>query len=471
MDNAAKPAGIRRLIGDRKFYLMVLGIAVPMMIQNGITNFVSLLDNIMVGQLGTNQMSGVAIANQLMFVYNLCLFGAVSGVGIFGAQYFGKRDWEGMRHTFRLKFLVCTVIAALAIFIFLTFGDSLISYYLKGDGSVENIEATFGYGKTYVLIMLWGIPPLAFSQTYSSMLREMGDTKVPMAAGVLAVVTNLGFNWILIFGKLGLPALGVVGAALATVISRYVELAVVALWTHIKSEKCLYIKGAFRSMRVPASLMKQVFIKGMPLLLNETLWSAGIAMLLQCYSLRGLEVVAAYNIASTITNLFNVVYLSLGYSVGIVIGPILGANEMDEAKDTAAKMITFSVVMGVFIGVMLFLTAPLFPRIYNTEDSVRALAVSIIRIGALFVPAYAFENAAYFTLRAGGKTIITFLFDSAFMCVLVVPVAYVLSRFTAMNILLLYACVNMLDFIKCGIGFTLVKKGVWVHNIVDEINV
>ena len=157
--------------------------------------------------------------------------------------------------------------------------------------------------------------------------------------------------------------------------------------------------------------------------------------------------------------------------MGIVIGPILGANEMDEAKDTAAKMITFSVVMGVFIGVMLFLTAPLFPRIYNTEDSVRALAVSIIRIGALFVPAYAFENAAYFTLRAGGKTIITFLFDSAFMCVLVVPVAYVLSRFTAMNILLLYACVNMLDFIKCGIGFTLVKKGVWVHNIVDEINV
>ncbi len=469
METAVSRKGIRSLIGDRKFYSMVLAIAVPMMIQNGITNFVNLLDNIMVGQLGTEQMSGVAIVNQLMFVYSLCLFGAVSGVGIFGAQYYGCRDWEGMRNAFRLKLIVCVTISLIAIVVFLAAGSTLIGYFLQGEGAEGDIAATFEFGKKYLAIMLWGLLPLAFSQIYSSMQKEMGDTKIPMIAGLVAVATNLGFNWLLIFGHWGLPKLGVEGAALATVISRYVEMAIVILWTHFHAKKYEYIKGAYRSLHVPASLVKQVAIKGFPLIANETLWSGGMAMLTQCYSMRGLEVVAAYNIASTINNLFNVVYLALGYSVGIVVGPMLGAGDMEEAKSTAYKMITFSFCMGLTIGALLFILAPLFPRVYNTSDSARYMASSLIRIGACFMPIFSFENAAYFTLRAGGKTGITFLFDSAFMCVVSVPAAFVLSRFTALPILPLYACVNLLNLLKCTLGFVLVKKGVWVNNIVNEI--
>ncbi|MCR5329861.1 MAG: MATE family efflux transporter, partial [Lachnospiraceae bacterium] len=203
--------------------------------------------------------------------------------------------------------------------------------------------------------------------------------------------------------------------------------------------------------------------------INETLWSAGVAMLTQCYSTRGLDVVAGYNIASTIINLFNVVYLSLGVSVGIVVGPMLGAGDMEEAKITAYRMITFAFFMAMAVGAVVFAVAPLFPKLYNTSDDVRKLAAGIIRISACFSPAFAFENASYFTLRAGGKTGITFLFDSAFMCVISVPVAYVLSRFTGLPILPLYACVNMLNLLKCLIGFILVKKGVWINNIVNEI--
>ena len=469
MNTAENRSGFGKLIGDKKFYAMVLGIAVPMMIQNGITNFVSFLDNIMVGQLGTEQMSGVAIVNQLMFVYALCLFGAVSGVGIFGAQYYGRRDWEGMRNSFRLKLIICVTISLIAIAVFIIAGNTLINYYLTGEGSEGDIAATFAFGQKYLYIMLWGLIPLAFSQIYASMQKEMGDTKIPMIAGVVAVVTNLGLNWLLIFGHWGFPELGVEGASLATVISRYVEMAIVILWTHFHAKKYEYIRGAYRSLRVPGALLKQVAIKGFPLIVNETLWSAGIAMLTQCYSTRGLEVVAAINIATTITNLLNVVYLSLGYSVGIVVGPMLGAGDMEEAKDTAYRMIAFALTMGILVGAIMFIAAPLFPRLYNTTDDVRELAVGIIRIGSCFTPLFAFENAAYFTLRAGGKTGITFLFDSAFMCVISVPVAYVLSRFTGLPILPLYACVNLLNLLKCTLGFVLVRKGVWINNIVQDI--
>ena len=469
MKTTAQRSRLRLLIGDRKFYAMVLGIAVPMMIQNGITNFVNLLDNIMVGQLGTEQMSGVAIVNQLTFVFALCLFGAMSGVGIFGAQYYGRRDWEGMRNTFRIKFIVCVTISILSIVIFLTAGETLINYYLQGEGAEGDIAATFEFGRKYMMIMLWGLAPQTFYELYASMQREMGDTKIPMIAGLAAVLTNLVLNWLLIFGELGFPALGVEGAALATVISRYVEMLIVIVWTHCHRNIYEFIKGAYRSLRVPVSLVRQVAVKGLPLLVNETVWSAGVAMLTQCYSMRGLDVVAGNNIASTITNLFNVVYLSLGFSVGIVIGPMLGAGDMKEARITAYRMITFSFVMALAVGAVVFATAPLFPRLYNTTDDVKKLAAGLIRIGACFSPAFAFENASYFTLRAGGRTGITFLFDSAFMCVISVPVAYVLSRFTGLPILPLYTCVNLLNLLKCLIGFILVKKGVWINNIVNEI--
>ena len=143
----AKQSLIRKLVGDRAFYKMVLAIAVPIMIQNGITNFVSLLDNIMIGQIGTEQMSGVAIVNQLLFVYNLCLFGGVSGAGIFTAQYFGQKNDEGIRQTVRFKVWMVAFITLLTIILLLTGGSSLITLYLQGKGTAESAAVTLTYGQ------------------------------------------------------------------------------------------------------------------------------------------------------------------------------------------------------------------------------------------------------------------------------------------------------------------------------------
>ena len=272
---------------------MVLAIAVPIMIQNGITNFVSLLDNIMIGQIGTEQMSGVAIVNQLLFVYNLCLFGGVSGAGIFTAQYFGQKNEEGVRQTVRFKIWMVFLITLITVILLLYAGDPLIAFYLQGDGTAKSAAATLRYGKEYLMIMLPGLVPFMLVQVYSSTLRECGQTILPMKAGVIAVFVNLILNYILIYGKLGAPALGVQGAAIATIISRFVECAVVLIHTHRHVQQNPFVKGLYSTLKVPAGLVAKIITKGMPLLLNETLWAAGMAMLTQCYSIRGLNVIAA----------------------------------------------------------------------------------------------------------------------------------------------------------------------------------
>lgn len=457
----------KRYIGDKAFYRMTLGIAVPIMIQNGISNFVSMLDNIMVGNVSTEQMTGVSIVNQLIFVFNLMIFGAVSGAGIFGAQFHGSGDSKGVRDTFRFKLISCAVLTAVGMFVFLLFGDELIRLYLQGEGSAEQIEASFGYAKNYLSIMLVGFLPFFVSQCYASTLRETGETILPMVSGIVAVVVNFCFNMVLIFGLLGCPALGAAGAAIATVISRFAEAALVMVVTHRRKKRYPFIVGAYRSMRVPGYLVKGILQKGIPLLLNETLWAGGMAMLNQCYSIRGYDVVSAVNISSTISNVFNVSFIAMGNAIGIIIGQMLGAGKTEEAIEADRKLIVFSVISCLLFAVILFAIAPFFPLIYQEVDiASHEMASSFIRIAACCMPIGALANACYFTLRSGGKTFVTILFDSCYVWILVVPLAFVLSRFTTLPIIPLFFCCQFIEIGKCIVGLLMIKSGIWIHKIV-----
>ena len=458
---------IRSYIGERAFYRKLFSVLVPILIQNLITNFVSLLDNIMVGQVGTEPMSGVAIVNQLLFVFNLCIFGGLAGAGIFTAQYYGKGDNEGVKNTFRAKLYIALLAVVLFTAAFVLKGDALIRLFLHEGREQLDLAATLGFGRAYLRVMLLQMPLFALCQVYSGTLRETGETLLPMKAGIIAVFVNLIFNYILIFGKLGLPALGVVGAAAATVIARVVECAIVLCWTHRHSARCGFVVGLYRSLRVPAPLAKRMLRLGLPLLVNEFLWSGGMTTLNQCYSLRGLEVISALNISSTISNLFFCAFIAMGNAISILIGQLLGAGELERAVDEDRKLIAFSVVLSLLVGGIMAAVAPLVPQIYNTTDSVKALACDLLLVGAAMMPINAFTNACYFTLRSGGKTIITFIFDSAFLWVIAVPAAFVLSRFTPMPILPMYITVSLLDLIKCVVGYYLVKRRKWVNNIVS----
>ena len=465
-DNPGFPAGIRRLIGSRAFYGMVLGIVVPIMIQNAITNFVSLLDNIMVGQVGTEPMSGVAIANQMMFVFNLCVFGGISGAGIFSAQFHGAGNREGVRSCFRYKLYLCTALSAAAIALFLTQGSRLVGLYLHEDKGPAKLAVTLGHSLRYLHVMLWGLPAFALTQVYASTLRETGETALPMRAGIVAVFVNLLFNYLLIFGHLGLPRMGVTGAAIATVLSRYVELAIVALFAHLNPGRYPFIQGVYSTARVPGKLATRITVKGMPLLANETLWSLGMATLVQCYSVRGLDVVAAMNISSTISNLFAVSFISMGSATAILVGQALGANDLDEAQDRAVKLIAFSMFASAVTGLVMLALSPLIPRLYQTEAHVRSLATSMLRIYAICMPLFAYANTTYFILRSGGKTMLPLLLDSCFTWVIMVPLAWCLIHLTAADVRIVYLCVQLSDLLKVALGHYLLKRGIWVNNMV-----
>lgn len=453
-------------LSGKSFYRHVFAIAFPIIIQNSISTFVSLLDNIMVGQIGTTQMSGVAIVNQLLLIFNLCVFGITSGAGIFTAQFQGSNDQQGIRHTFRFKVYCCIILPVLSLFLFVFGSETLIGVFLQGEGSAADAVSIANHASSYLTIMLLGLFPFAISNAYSSTLRECGHTVVPMVSSTVSVFVNLLLNYLLIFGHMGLPVMGVQGAALATVISRYVELGIVAGWTHLHSKKYPFIQGVYRSIRIPLSLLKSMLQKSTPLLLNEAMWSIGMAFLSQCYSTCSLEVVSANNILSTVNNLFNVVGIALATTIGIILGQMLGASRSaEEIQQTNKKLMLLSIGSSIFFGGLLALIANGFPLLYNTTASIRRLSTQLILIAAVFKPFFTYTLACYYTLRSGGKTGITFLYDSGFIWFLSAPLAYGLSRFTNLSILPLFAICQLPDIIKCILGYALIKKGFWIQNL------
>ncbi|MBP3338757.1 MAG: MATE family efflux transporter [Lachnospiraceae bacterium] len=455
-----------KYIGDKNFYRALLIVVVPLIIQNAITNFVSLLDNIMIGRIGTEQMSGVAIVNQLLFVFNIGVFGITSAVGIFTAQFYGAGNEDGVRESFRLKIIASSVFTVLAILVFKFFGGELISLFLNDTGEGGNIQLTLEYGLKYLDIILIQIVPFTVVQIYASTLRERGVTVLPMICGTVAVFVNLAFNAVLIYGLLGMPALGVKGAAIATLIARLVEMVAIIVCVHKDKVKNPYIIGVYRNFKISRTLVMNVAKLGTPLILNEFLWSLGMTMLNQSYSTRGLDVVGALNISSTLSNLFNVVFISMGSAVGIMVGQQLGAGNVEKAKDTVRKEVFACVGACIIIGSLLALVAGVFPEIYNTSNSIKNLAKTFIRISALFMPVIAFVNMSYFTMRSGGKTLITFLFDSCYVWVVCIPLVYCLTRFTNLGIIVIFFACQSLEIIKAVIGYVLLKTGFWINKMV-----
>ncbi|MBQ9901333.1 MAG: MATE family efflux transporter [Clostridia bacterium] len=459
---------LKKHLGNRAFMKEFLIIAMPIAVQNGITNFVSMLDNLMVGQLGTHQMNGVSIVNQINLIPYLALFGAMAGAGIFTAQFYGSGNSEGIKYTFRFKLCVFALIVTAVIAVLTGFGSNLITLFLHSENAGD-VELTMQYGLDYISVVMWSLIPFGLCQVYVSTLREVGQTVVPMKAGLIAVVVNVVMNWVLIFGKFGLPAMGVKGAALATICARVVELIIVAVWLHTHSERYAFVKGLLSSLYIPGRLLGNIIIKCIPLIVNETSWAFGMTFLNQSYSTRGLEAVAGVNICSTLSNVFCVFFIAAGDAIAIMIGQLLGAGKKEEARSSDRILCNYSVLGSLALGVIMLLCAPFFPLLYNTTQEVRGIATTMLVVSSLMLPVIAYTNAAYFTLRSGGNTFVTFIFDGFFMLCVVVPFSYLLTRFTDLPIIPVYMLCQITEVVKASIGFVMVRKGVWVNNIVENM--
>lgn len=453
---------------DRTIYKKALKLAVPIMVQNGITNMVGLIDNIMVGSLGSEASTAVSIVTQLIFVFNLAIFGGFSGPGIYGAQYYGKGDMEGFRNTVRLKHWIGLTILIGGILIFIFGGEFLIGLYLKGESEDIDPIRTMNLAKEYLSVMLWGLPFFVASQIFTSSLRETRNSVKPMVSGIVSVFMDIIFNYLLIYGKFGMPCLEVKGAAIASVIARITEALVIIIWAFAAKKKHTFLQGLYRTLLLKGSSARKILKKSIPIFFNELLWSAGIAVLTQCYSMRGIDIVAGINISNALCNLFNVVFVALGNAVGILTGQTLGASKFEQAKKNAFSLVRFSAMICVLLAAGLISISHMFPSFYNTTDVIRGYAGDFIIITALFFPVQGILNALYFTLRSGGKTFVTFLFDSVYSWVLPVPCAFLLCKFTVIPILGVYAIIQAADIIKIMIGAILIRKGVWISNLAEE---
>lgn len=456
---------------DKVFYSRMAKIALPILAQGLLTYFVGFIDNIMVGQVGTEAMSGVAIGNQMHFVYATCILGIVAGGSVFGAQFYGNKNMNGFRESFRFRFIVCLVLSVMAFFILLVFGKRVISLFLYTQEDEVDAAMTLLYGKEYLTILSIGMAPYALTQVYVSAMKDMGKTLIPMISSITAILSNTALNYLLIFGMFGFPRLGVTGAAIATVISRLIELAMIlfAVYKPKNTFQCLH--HAFGKYKSSAALSSRILFKGLPLMVNEFFWSIGTVIMLQCYSFRGIEVVAGLNIATSMYNIFTVVYQSVGSTVAIMMGQLIGAGKMQEARETNKKLFSIAIRSSVLCGIALFAAAPFIPQLYATIPAVRSLSTRLMRILALCLPISCFIHVAFFTIRAGGKTIVTLLYDCLNLWLINIPLAFCLTRYTDLPIVPIYFICQMAELVKLIAGYILVKKGVWLNNIVQEKDV
>ena len=450
---------MKHLIGTKNFYKTLIAVAAPLVLQQLITTSVQLVDNVMVGKLGEQAIGSVSVVNQLYFVVILITFGAMGGAGVFSAQYFGSKDFEKLRQTFRFKIIIGFMVALLSFVIFTFFGENLISLFTTNPTTIQG-------GLDYLNIIKWSAFPWILSVAISNTFRETGTTKPLLYISIVAIITNTILNFLLIFGLFGFPALGIVGAAIATLIARVIEFTLMLILLQRKGK--MFNSKVFEIFKIDKKILAGIVIMAIPLTLNEALWSSGQTVFLHAYSTRGDSALAALNITGAISQLVFVTFGGIATAVAVMVGNTLGKGNLQEAKENSKKLIAFSVFIAIIAGSILFILSFFILDLYDVAEVTKRTAAFNIRVNALFIPVYSFNVALYFTLRAGGDTKSTIMIDAGYMWVVPVPIALALAYFTNLPVTLMFLLVQSLDIPKMAFGLARYKKEHWVKNLAEE---
>ncbi len=443
-------------VGSTAFYKKVLLIAAPLMLQQLIMSAVNLVDNLMVGQLGDAAIGGVGVVNRYYMIANFSAMGLAAAASIFISQFYGAKDNRHLRMTFGyaligvyLIIIPFTVFSLIAPQWIIGFFTKDVSYHLEG--------------VRYLSVVAYSFLPLGLTIVISSALRSIGETKIPLYANILSVFINAGFNYVLIFGHFGFPALGVVGAAIATVIARIVEGAVLLI---VVIRKEYPFTGKLHELfQISPQLARNITLKALPLVVNELLWSGGMAMLLKLYATRGADVITAYSVAGTTSDLFFSLFGGMAGATTIIIGQKLGANELEEARKNGYHLLTFAMFLAFVFGFGIFACSYFIPNLYDLTPQTHELATNLIRVIAVMFWIYMMNAECYFVLRAGGDTFSTMVMDSCFMWAVNIPAVALVAYLTNFNIYLVYIIGQLTDLLKMTLALTLVHKEKWVHNL------
>lgn len=450
----------KELFEDKKLMKRCVEISFPIMFQSLIISAVNLVDNLMVGLLGDVAISGVASANKYYNVIQFVLFSVINSCIIYLAQYNGADNHKKMKETYRFTMLFTYCVLLIGFFAVTLFPKQLIKFII-------NDPAIIDAGARYFKYAAFSYLPMGFSLVVASSMRAMGETKTPLKISMISMFVNAVLDYGLILGKFGLPRLEIEGAAIATIVSRIVEM--ILCYYALKKGEYVFDTELKDLFKFSKDLVKQILTKAWPLVINEIAWNVGMVTLLKCYSSRGPVVNAAYSISAIVSDLFFALFSGMATASSVLIGTPLGANKLEEARENGYKLICFSVFMALFFGAGLFCSSFAIGMIYSKVSlEVISLAKNILRCMGLLYWIYMFNTQCYFTLRAGGDTKSTMILDCGYMWAVNIPIVALLAYLTNLPILTVYVVGQLTDIGKGIVAYRIVRKEKWVKNLAIE---
>lgn len=449
------------IVKDKNFYKTVLAIAVPIALQNMITSAVGMLDTIMLGQLGEVAMSASSLANQVGFIFMMINFGLTGGAGILTSQYWGRQDADSIRKVMSLTYRISIGIA-LIFAVGATFFPGMLMRIFTNDEEI--IREGIRYLRYCGVIYLAN----AFAITTTSILRTVGTVKIALYSTIASLVVNVIFNYALIFGKFGLPRMGVAGAALATMIARLVELAIITVFLFRFDEKIGFrVKDFWR--KIDMGTLKLFMKYGAPVLCNELFWSLGNSMAAVVLGRLGAEAVAANSICDIVFQMTSFFIWGAANAASVMTGNTIGAGEKEKAREQSKTFIVISLGLGIIASLMILGLRGFMIDFYNVADSTKEIAYSIMNLMCFVCIFQAMGNINMFgTLRGGGDSRFVLICDVGAMWGLSVPLGFLSGLVFHWPIWLVYLCLRSSEIFTCIAGLVRLCGTRWVTDVTRE---
>ena len=443
----------------KDFFASLFMVAAPITVQNFINSAVNMADAVMIGRLGETSITAVGLGNQIFFLLNLLLFGLVSGSAVFSSQFWGRKDVLGIQKTIGLCFIIATIIGGIFTFFCLLCPEVLIGIYSKDEKVIE-------LGAIYLKNVCFCFFPFVYSFSITMTLRSIGKIKLAVITTAIGLVVNITLNMLLIFGFLGFPSLGVKGAAIATVISRFLEFGIVLSVSILRKYPVIgSFKNMFSSITLP--FLRDYFIVTLPVVVEETIWSFGVTTHNLIFARLGTGQYAAFNIVNTVSLLLWVIFLGLGNGSAIIIGNKIGEGKTDEARDYAKFIALLSPLMAIFIIILFVPISISIPYIFNVTDEVLSLVPSLLIVLSIYYPLKAYNSVMIVGIcRGGGDTRFSLFYDVFFMWTVAIPIAFTVSLTSFSYVWLIYGLIMIEEPLKMILGLTRLKSGKWLHCVI-----
>ena len=444
------------MLKDKEFLKKFFKVSFPVMLHALILFIVNFTDNLMVSSVSNEAVSAVYAVNQATYILMIAAFGVIIGAGVFVQQFKGAKDNKNLKQAFCYKFIIMLIFMAVFITIYLLFGHHLVRFYCNSD---KNADVIYDLGKDYLYIIILSYIPYCLSLIYTTTVREIGETKYALIAGAFSFVTNiiLNANFIYVY------ELGVIGAALGTVIARIIELIVIVLICHGK--KFDFCKNLISEFKISKKLAIEITKKGLVFLANELFWVVGMTLLSLAYAQRE-NVLSSLSVVSSIGNIFNIIFQGLSIGIGVMVGSYLGEGKFDLAKDYAKKVYWLGFLISIICGILVISLSPIIPYMFEEVDtSQKGIATEMLIAYGLLIWGSCMYCCCYVTLKTGGEALTTFFIDSGLMWLIAVPLAWSLVLFTDISLVYIYAIITGFDVLKFVISYYFVKKNKWVNNL------